>query len=226
MATGSYTVNGEESSLIDIFTLLDKVRNGEVIDNVAFVLDTIYEQGRSVWGQTLSAAELLIEQCNSQVTIYCKNVRVAAAGLENLYRHVRELGVIFFKSDKKPIIAAEGPKVIISSEDSIINSRVSKEFDYVIIDDRDANYGSGEYNKIIFNGIWKFRTGPDGELQYDNIWLLPGMTNRPGIYSVGNSHGNSEYRDALTDGLAVTGEIHSLLALDSVEDQDLVCKSR
>ncbi|HJO93502.1 MAG TPA: FAD-dependent oxidoreductase [Victivallales bacterium] len=222
LATGSNSelVEDENTSLINIFTLLEKIRNGQIIEKVAFILDTTSEHGRSIWGQTLSAAELLINHCNSKVTIYCKNVRVASTGMEKLYRHVRELGVTFYKSDKDPSIISKNAKITITSEDPVLRRSISEEFDYAVLENTKIN----NYRNVISKGIWKFKTGPEGELQYDNIWLLPGMTNRPGIYCVGNAHGNSEFRDATIDGMAAAGEIHSILTLDDIDDQDTLVK--
>jgi heterodisulfide reductase subunit A-like polyferredoxin/coenzyme F420-reducing hydrogenase delta subunit len=224
LASGSHDklrLSASNSCLIDIFTLLEKIRSGHSVNKIAFILDSAHEQEINTWGQILSIVELLVKEYGSQITIYCKNVRIGATGLENLYKRVRKLGVIFFKSDKNPLIEEMNSTIIITSEDSIINSKVSKEFDFIITD----NTKSDNYSKFISDKIWKFRAGPDGELQYDNIWLLPTMTNRPGIYSIGSAHGNSEYRSALIDALAVTGEIHSRSVSEEYnEENDNVVK--
>jgi len=61
------------------------------------------------------------------------------------------------------------------------------------------------------------RSGPDGGLQYDNVWLLPTLTNRPGVFVAGGARGNSEFREALMDGLAAANEIHELLVDGKIE---------
>jgi len=202
--------------VVDMRGLMELIHKGDIPGRVAIVTDLTAEQGRAVTAHVLSAAELLVRQSGAQVKIYCNNMRVAATGLEGLYRRTREAGVIIAKSDKKPAVSCRDSKIVIESIDPIAGIRISEDSDLVVIADAPLCANNADTTNAV-NGL---RPGPEGSLQYDSVWLLPGLTNRPGIFVAGSAHGNSEYRDALMDGLAVSSEIHGLLAHRHIEVGD------
>jgi heterodisulfide reductase subunit A-like polyferredoxin/coenzyme F420-reducing hydrogenase delta subunit len=204
---------GELPKVVDMMGLLKLIRSGDVSGNIAIIAGYYQALERSVSAQVLSAAEILVKRFGAQVKVYCSNVQVAATGLECLYRRTRSAGVVILKSNKEPEVTSKGSKLAVKSEDSTAGIEVSDEFDLVVIaDSQSADNGSGD--RSIFDGL---RAGPDGALQADNVWLLPALTNRPGIYVIGDARGNSEYREALTDGLAAANGIHGSLAGKQLE---------
>ena len=216
LATGSGEVSVAEGSrppIVDVRGLVKLAREGDPGQRIAVILDSTCEQGRSVWVQVLSAAEVLAKR-GCRIKIYCNNARVAATGLESLYRRARECGVAVVKSDKKARISRRGKRVVIASKDLVADTDVSEEFDLVVMGDLKPGSDAGS------SAVPRLKGGPDGALQYDNVWLTPALTNRPGIFVVGGARGNSEYRDALVDGLAVAGEAHALLTGDDVKARD------
>ncbi len=203
---------GGFSSITDMAGLSEKLRDGDLGSRLVFVLDTACEHGREAWISVLTLAEKL---CGSgiQVKIYCGNVRVAATGMEALYRRARAAGTIVVKFEKKPIVSERSGMVTVKSGDAVAGAELSEMFDTAVIVDRQDWSGS---EKLI-EQIEGLRTGPEGELQYDNIWLMPGLTNRPGVFTAGGARGDTDYRAALTDALAVANEIHALLGGDEIQ---------
>jgi len=189
----------------DLAGLARIVRSANVPSRVAVVIDILAEQGREVTGMALSAAELLAGRFRTDVKIYCHHVRVAASGLENLYRRARNAGVVVTKYQAKPVISEQGGKVIVSAEDPVAGVVISDEFDLVVMADVRSRPG------LVEGMIDHLRPAPDGALQYNNIWLLPASVNIPGVFAVGDCRGDGELRDAITDASAVAGEIHELL---------------
>ena len=213
LAAGAMILN-YSNSYGNLDKLAEMVQSGNVPARIAIVLDVVKQQTRAVWGQVLSAAYILVERFGSEVTIYCQNARVAASGLESLYRKVREAGVIITKFDSKPKIIEQQSGVSIQTYDEVVGAEISKQFDLLITADT-------ENGTNIAKALQQLRTGPNGELQYDDIWLLGGQTNCKGIFAIGDAKGNSDYRDALTDALAIAGEIGSLLSKAEIEiDED------
>lgn len=200
--------------IVDMRGLLQRMRAGDTGKSVAIVLDSAGQQGRGVWAQVLSAAERLAARRGVSITIYCHHVRVAATGFERLYRRARQAGVRVTKSDKPPRICTCGKSVSVTATDPIADAEVSETFDLVVMADLQAGNGNGA------GVVENLKLGPDGELQVDNIWLLPGLTNRPGVFVAGDARGNSDYRGAMTDGVAVAGEVHALLAGDAIKPRD------
>jgi len=220
LATGANerpVAEANAAPILGLGALPDLVRSEECCGRVAIVLDTAGEQGRAVWAQVLSAAEQLAER-SARVKIYCGSVRVATAGLESLYRRARDAGVVIAKSTAPPAVVADGDKVTVRAEDPIAGVSVTEEFDLAVMADlRPQNCG-------VADTVERLRVGPDAELQYNNVWLMPGLTNRPGIFVAGGARGNSEFREALTDGLAVAYEVHGLLAGDDLKPRDDVAQ--
>jgi heterodisulfide reductase subunit A-like polyferredoxin/coenzyme F420-reducing hydrogenase delta subunit len=193
------------------------IYDGEDIPKrVAIIIDVINEQSKAISAQVLSAAEFLVKQFGTEVKLYCHNIRVAATGLESLYRRAREGGVIVVKYESPPVIAEQGTKKVIRVQDPAIGFELSEEFDRVIMADASTASGNGELPSPI-EGL---RTGPEGTLQADSVWLLPTKTNRDGIFVAGSAGGTDELRDTQADGLATANQIHELLKDRQIEVLD------
>jgi len=187
--------------------------DAEIPKRIAIVMDILGEQGRAVSAQVLSAAELLVKRFAAEVKLYCANVRVAATGLESLYRRARQAGAVVVKYESPPVISQRGTKKVVRVQELVIGVEASEEFDLVIMADTPPAKGNNELLSLI-EGL---RGGPEGVLQVDNVWLLPTKTNREGIFVVGSARSNSELRDAQVDGLAAANQIHELLKDKQIE---------
>ncbi len=205
----------ESSAITSISGLLSRLRDGGPGRRVAFVMDTVGEHGREEWIAILSLAEKL---CGSGVIvrIYCGNVRVAATGIEALYRRARAAGAVIVKFDRKPKVSGRDRIAVISCADASAGAVFSEEFDTAVIVDRRDRSDCAKLLKTI-SGL---RAGPDGELQYDNIWLFSGLTNRPGIFAAGGARGDTDFRSAVTDARAAASEIHALLSGGEIREHD------
>jgi heterodisulfide reductase subunit A len=223
LATGSGTEPAmdhremyQSTRVVDVSRLLSMIRKGSSFKRVAIIMDIVAEQDRAVTAQVLSAAELLANRYASHVKIYCRNVRVASTGLERLYRRTREAGVIVLKVNDTPDIQAGSTSVAITVYDPVAEQKVTDEFDLAVI----ADLQPGNNGNAMSAPVGGLRRGPDGAIQFDDVWLLPSQTNRPGIFVAGAARGNSEFREALTDGMAVAMEIHGLLSEGTIEVTD------
>ena len=190
----------------DVRGLLAMLRSGSVPGRIAIVMDMVEEQGRAVSGQVLSAAHLAA-RAGVAVKLFCGSVRVAAPGMEALYRRARGAGVIVCKCPSPPSIKVGGASVSVTSEDTIAETVVSESFDLVVVGDLRQAAASGALPAVVAG----LQGGPGGAMQADDVWLLPTSTNLPGVFVVGAARGNSELREALTDGMAVAGEVHAAL---------------
>jgi heterodisulfide reductase subunit A-like polyferredoxin/coenzyme F420-reducing hydrogenase delta subunit len=195
--------------------------NGKDIPKrVAIVIDISGEQNKRISAQVLSAAELFIERFGAEVKLYCRNIRVAATGMETLYRRARQAGVAIVKYDSSPKISDGGSKKIINVEEPLIGVKIEEEFDLVIMADKIT-----PDNTNILSIIEGLRPSPAGDLQSDSVWLLPTESNREGIFIVGSAPDTDELIDAQTEGLATANEIHELLKnkqIDVLDDAAVV----
>lgn len=203
---------GECDNVVDLHGLAKLMDARDVPRRIAIAMDLVGEQGRAVSAQALSAAEMLVKRFAAEVKLFCHHVRVAAYGLEQLYRRARDAGVVVAKCDQRPQLSANGSGVTVTSTDPVAGVALSEPFDLLVI----ADPGAVD-NADILGGVTGLTGAPTGALQYDNVWLLPGGSNRPGVFAIGAAAGNSEYREALTQGLAVAVEIHELLGAGELE---------
>lgn len=204
----SPTAGDKDSCIVDMGGLLQRVRHGPRPGKIAIVMDAAGEQGRAVSAQVFSLAERLTGRAGGRVKLFCRNIRVAAAGMEALYRRSRQAGLLVVKGDKAPAMTLNGKKALLRWKDEVADVELSEEFDLVAMADLSPRPGAGTLSGGIVAGL---RPGPDGAAQYDNVRLLPVGTNRPGVFVAGAARGNSELRDALTDGLAAAAQAHALL---------------
>jgi heterodisulfide reductase subunit A-like polyferredoxin/coenzyme F420-reducing hydrogenase delta subunit len=190
------------------------IKGREIPRRIAIVIDIGGEQGPVVSAQVLSAALLLAERYGAEVKLYCHNVRVATMGLEGLYRHARQAGVVVVKYESPPDIIKKGRKTVVRVEEPTIGEQVEEEFDLVIT--ADTHHPANGDNKLAVL-IKALRPGPEGALQADNIWLLATKTNRQGIFTTGPVPGADEIRDVQADGLTAANQIHELLKNKQIE---------
>ncbi|KPL22999.1 MAG: hypothetical protein AMJ75_07020, partial [Phycisphaerae bacterium SM1_79] len=179
----------------------------DVPKRIAIILDILAEQGRGISARVLSAAEILVNRFKADVKLYCHNIRVAATGMEGLYRRTRQAGVSVVKYDSVPMILEKGSKKLVSVEDPVTGIQVNEEFDLVIIADVNLEKINNELLKLI-DGLHPVS---NRQLQADNVWLNPTQTNLEGLFILGSMPDTIELRDIQTDGLATANEIHELL---------------
>ncbi len=197
------------SRIWSLADLAETMRQGAGLPrSVAIILDLNGEQGRAVNALALSAAEQLAAMRRRRVVLYCRHVRVAAWGLENLYRRVRAAGVPIFRYEQPPVFAEDQRGVTICALDPQSGARIEELFEAVVMAHA-CPQNQGDRPALPRT----LRRGPADAWQADNIWLLSSKSNQPGIYVVGAARGNSELREARNDATAAAGAIHQLLGI-------------
>ncbi len=192
--------------ILNLADLADALRaDRSVPRKIAIIVDMQGEQGRAVHALVLAAAERLAASARRRVVVYCRHVRVAAWGMESLYRRVRSVGTIFCRYETPPKITEDEDGILVHARDIQSGMTVEERFDAVVMADaRPADYGGLPLPRTL-------RRGPAGALQADNVWLLSSQTNQPGIHVIGAARGNSELRDAMNDAGAAAEAIHQVL---------------
>ncbi len=192
------------TNAIDLISLASIINRGEDIPGkkIAILMDIIGEQTRAVNALAFGAAELLARKYKKNVKLYCHHARVAATGLENMYRRMRSAGVAVVRSEKSPSVSVDETGVTLSDG----GEGQPEKFDLAVFADSAADEAVKSMGRKA-----QVRYGPEDGLQYDNVWLQPTLSTRPGIYVVGASRGNNDFRDAFNDAASAAGAIHSLL---------------
>lgn len=173
---------------------------------VAILLDAELEHDLALGAAAWGAAEMLASRRGAFVKVYCRNVQVAATGLDALYRRARAGGAITIKFDDPPIVKQSAEAVTIET------GGIKDEFDWVV-----ATGGIVAGTEIAITGL---RPGPNGFVQSNNVWMLPVATNLLGIAVAGSARGASEWRESLKDGDAAALLVHEWLCGAGIMPRD------
>ena len=200
------TLNEGQESLVLPWSSPHRLRN------VAFILDQTSEQDKTVTGAALNDSLLLKRRFGCEVYIFCKNVRVAGDGLEQLYSAARQQGAVIVKYSDSPAVSACDSKLCVQARDELSGQQVQYECDLLVF--ADSLLPQEETERLA--RLLKVNLGPDGFYQDDNPWQLPVSSNREGIFFAGCCRGEMDIQQALTDAEAAAGSVHRLLGEDVI----------
>jgi len=186
---------------------------GTLPRKIAILMDQGIQQDAVRSAQVLSVADRLARH-GTRVSIFCEHVRVAAWGLEALYRRVREAGVLVLRGVTPQTRADTSGGPLIEFTDPITGARCIEQFDLIVSADHQPDLAA---MAAVTTRIAGLRSGPAASFQPNNVWLTPVLTNRPGIFAVGAARARAEHREALTDGWAAAAEVHALLPSPTLE---------
>ncbi len=115
--------------------------------------------------------------------VFTGNLKVAARGLEALYRDAKQAGTLFFKfSDTQPAITQlADDRVVIEFRDELTGQDVRLPADVTVVDESIVPAPDLEH----LSAILGLHRSPAGFLQTENVHRLPVYTNRRGILAVG-----------------------------------------
>ena len=186
---------------------------GKKMETITFLLDGVNEDIKIDSINAIKQALLLQETFHCQVAILCKEVKVAADGMERLYRKTREKGALFFKYDEPPRLSMVNGQVQVEVKDTaaILKKEqwpVSILSDLVVISK--AFIPAPETEKIAER--LKLRLGHRGFLMEDNPQFLRVRSNRKGIFVAGACRFPQEISESLIEAKAVVLEVMTLLS--------------
>lgn len=186
---------------------------GKKVEMVTFVLDEVNEDIKVDSINAIKQGLFLREDFQSQVAILCKEVKVAADGMERLYRKARERGVLFFKYEEPPRLSIVDGQIQVDVRDTAaIQKReqwpVSILSDLVVMSE--AFVPASETARLA--GLLKLHLGSRGFLMENNPQLLRVRSNRRGIFVAGACRFPQEVSESLIEARAVAQEVTVLLS--------------
>ncbi len=176
---------------------------------IAFLMDVEREGTTPTTGIVLARA-LKARSSGAGVTILCRNVRVAAPGLEKLYREARSRGILFIKYSKKPKAAIDNGKVVVDIQDDQLGEKIAAGFDALIVAD-DLVADNDALKKIL-----RLKGDKENFFQEDNVWLHPVRSSRRGIFIAGACREPLTIKEAREEAVAAAREVDSLLRGKSI----------
>jgi heterodisulfide reductase subunit A-like polyferredoxin len=175
---------------------------------VAVILDWRLEETK---GSTQAALELslrLQKEGALQVHLLCREARVAAMELEELYDRARQAGVDIIKFEGRPSLRGAAKAVCIDFRDAILGQEVSLECDAAGVSGHGVQGGADAELARMF-GV---SLDALGQFQLNNIHLFPGETNRPGVFAAGACRGQFYLPLIRSEARAAALAAHQLLA--------------
>lgn len=187
--------------------------DGKKVKMVTYILDGVNEDIKVDSINAIKQSLVLQERFGCQVAILCKDVKVAADGLERLYRKAREKGVLFFKYEDPPKLSIVNGQIQVDVRDTAAIQKteqwpVSIPSDLVVVSE--AFVPTPETESL--SGLLKIHLGNRGFLMEDNPQLLRVRSNRRGIFIAGACRFPQEVSESLVEARAVAQEVTALLS--------------
>jgi heterodisulfide reductase subunit A len=187
--------------------------DGRVVETITFVLDEVNEDVKVDSINAMKQAFSLQDRFGCQVAILCKDVKVAADGMERLYRKAREKGVLFFKYDEPPRFSITNGQIQVNVKDTA-SIQKKEQLPVSILSDllitSEAFVPTSETENL--SRILKIHLGSRGFLMEDNPQLLRVRSNRRGIFVAGGCRFPQEVSESLIEARAVAEEVMALLS--------------
>jgi heterodisulfide reductase subunit A-like polyferredoxin len=190
--------------------------NGKKVEMVTYLLDGVNEDIKVDSINAIKQALLLQESFHCQVSILCRDVKVAADGMERLYRRAREKGVLFFKYEDPPKLSIVNGQIQVDVRDTAAIQKkeqwpVSILSDLVVVGEAFIPTPETE----ILSRLLKIHLGNRGFLMEDNPQLLRVRSNRRGIFVAGGCRFPQEVSESLIEARAVAQEVIALLSKEA-----------
>jgi coenzyme F420-reducing hydrogenase delta subunit/Pyruvate/2-oxoacid:ferredoxin oxidoreductase delta subunit len=164
---------------------------------VVFLTGLVQESHPVVAEEIMHTALRLQLEFNLQTYILTTNLKVAANGLEALYRETKEAGTVYIKfTDTRPEIHSEGDDTVrIEFIDEITLKKFRLTPDMTVVDERivPSDYVT-ELSRIL-----RVDADAGGFLQADNVHRFTVFTNRKGILVAGPSRSIQAPGDPITE---------------------------
>jgi len=186
---------------------------GKKVEMVTFLLDGVNEDIKVDSINAVKQGLFLQETLDGQVAILCKDVKVAADGMERLYRKAREKGVLFFKYEEAPKLSIVNGQIQVDVKDTAAIQKI-EQWPVSILSDlivvSEAFMPAPETEGL--SGVLKLHLGNRGFLMEDNPQLLRVRSNRRGIFVAGACRFPQEVSESLIEARAVAQEVIALLS--------------
>gem|GEM_PF-129356 len=170
----------------------------EEFRHLVFLNGLATESHPVIAGEIMHRSILLQENYNIQTYILTRNLKVAADGLEVLYRQSKAAGTIYVKfEDSGPEIHQErSGRVTFTFDDDLTGLPLSLAPDVVVVDeDIRPSHTAIELGRRL-----AIESDSNGFLQGDNVHRLTVKTNRKGIFVAGSARMIASEKDQRVDG--------------------------
>jgi quinone-modifying oxidoreductase subunit QmoB len=181
------------------------------IKTVVFLVGIDTESNPVILEEIMQSCLKLQAEHKRKIYILTKNLKVAASGLEKLYRDTKDAGVIYIKftHTRPDIIQGTDGSVCIEFTDEITGNMLKLTADLTIVDETIV---PSDYAADLAR-IFELEQDLTGFAQGDNVHRLTVFTNRKGILVAGPARGVQSLSDQFADA------DNAVLSLRNIEKQ-------
>ncbi len=167
------------------------------IKTVVFLVGIDTESNCVIFEEIMQSCLKLQAEHKLKIYILTKNLKVAANGLEKMYRDTRDAGVIYIKftHTRPDIIQLADGSVCIEFKDEITGNILKLAADLTIVDEKIV---PSDYSADLAR-IFELEEDLNGFSQGDNVHRLTVFTNRKGILVAGPARGVQSLPDQFAD---------------------------
>jgi quinone-modifying oxidoreductase, subunit QmoB len=172
---------------------------------LAFLLG-LYSEGNAVDMRLALQTALEIRKAHqSQVAVFCRNVKVAEEGLERLYQTCRDEGILFFKFDQQgPELSLREGRMVLQFSDAVLEQPFELIPDLLVIDSaRSLPENIRETALAAGVGLDRSRY-----LQSANVHHWPQFSQREGIFVAGPGKGPLSSGACIEEAKATALSVH------------------
>ncbi|MGD8210046.1 MAG: hypothetical protein PVF32_09320, partial [Desulfobacterales bacterium] len=167
------------------------------IKTVVFLVGIDTESNSVIFEEIMRSCLKLQALQKLKIYILTKNLKVAANGLEKMYRNTRDAGVVYIKFTHIPpdITQLADGSVCIEFTDEISGRRLKLSADLTIVEEKII---PSDYSADLVR-IFELEEDLNGFSQADNVHRLTVFTNRKGILVAGAARGVQSLPDQFAD---------------------------
>jgi len=188
------------------------------VKNTVFLTGLADESNPVIVREIMELCLMLQTHMNLQTYVMTGNLKVAADGLETLYRKTKEAGTVYIKftASQPEIRQDENTGIRIAFTDEITGKKFMLIPDLVIVDETIFPPAYAQELAKIF----KLAPDPNRFLQTDNVHRLTVTTNRKGILVAGPSRSIQAPGDQISDARNAAAAVLALAAGDKPAHDD------
>ena len=187
------------------------------LKHVVFLTGLMNESHPAVMGEIMRLCLLLQSELNIQAYVLAGNLKVAADGLEALYRQTKEAGVFYVKfTDNQPEIIRSDGSIQLEFKDEVTGQDFRLTPDLIVVDETGhpsiATKKMAEVLQLEIDGF--------GFPQTENVHRLTGYTNRRGVLVAGPARAIMTGAEQIVDGDTVSLAALQLLRFSAEPSND------
>jgi coenzyme F420-reducing hydrogenase delta subunit/Pyruvate/2-oxoacid:ferredoxin oxidoreductase delta subunit len=167
------------------------------IKTVVFLVGLVSESNPYAFERVMQSCLRLQALRRHKIYVLTENLKVAANGLEKLYRETRDAGVIYIKftRTRPDITQVADSRVTLEFTDEVTGDQLILPADLTIVDEK---LMPTDYTVDLVR-IFEIENDLNGFAQDDNVHRLPVLTNRKGILVAGSTRSVLSPSEQLTD---------------------------